>query len=157
MTLNQMMADLAVVLEKYQAEVTTYLGDGFLALVRDSKHAERGVGAALDMMAALREFDRPRQVLGLPLFQARIGVNSGEAFLGNVGTYHKIDFTALGPAVTAASRLLSWAEPGLPCLSQATYEAVAGRFTFQGGNPRTVGASGVEPFPVWDVVGRASS
>jgi len=125
---------------------------------------ERGlniVGGRMDLgqwqRIFLIELDRPRQVLGLPLFKARIGINSGEAFLGNVGTYHKIDFTALGPAVTLASRLLTWAEPGLPCISQATYEAVEERFAYRDGNPRTVSAPGMEPFQVWDVVSRVSS
>src|SRR5262249_7716118 len=107
MTLNQMMADLAVVLERYRAKVTTYFGDGFMALLREAKHAERAVNAALDLMAALQEFDRPREILGLRQFRARIGIHTGAAFLGNVGTYHKIDFTVLGPAVTLSSRLLN--------------------------------------------------
>jgi class 3 adenylate cyclase/predicted Ser/Thr protein kinase len=154
MTLNQMMADLAMVLERYKAKVTTYFGDGFMALLREGKHAERAVGAALDLMAALQEFDRPRQLLGFPLFKARIGIDTGAAFLGNVGTYHKIDFTVLGPAVTLAARLLNWAEPGLPCISQATHEAVADRFVYVPGSPRTITPPGAEPLELWDVVGR---
>jgi serine/threonine protein kinase/class 3 adenylate cyclase len=153
MTLNQMMADLAVVLERYRAKVTTYFGDGFMALLREAKHAERAVNAALDLMAALQEFDRPREILGLRQFQARIGIHTGAAFLGNVGTYHKIDFTVLGPAVTLSSRLLNWAEPGLPCISHDTYELLPDRFAYRPGNPRTVEGPGMESCAVWDVVG----
>jgi adenylate cyclase len=154
MTLNQIMADLAVVLERYRAKVTTYFGDGFMALLREAKHAERAVHAALDLMAALQEFDRPREILGLRQFQARIGINTGAAFLGNVGTYHKIDFTVLGPAVTLSSRLLNWAEPGLPCISQDTYELLPDHFEYRAGNPRTVEGPGMGSCAVWDVVGR---
>jgi class 3 adenylate cyclase/Tfp pilus assembly protein PilF len=154
MTLNQMMADLAVVLERYRAKVTTYFGDGFMALLREAKHAERAVNAALDLMAALQEFDRPREILGLHQFQARIGIHTGAAFLGNVGTYRKLDFTVLGPAVTLSSRLLNWAEPGLPCISQDTYELLPDQFEYRAGNPRTVEGPGMESCAVWDVVGR---
>jgi adenylate cyclase len=154
MTLNQMMTDLAVVLERYRAKITTYFGDGFMALLRETRHAERGVNAALDLMAALQEFDRPREILGLQRFKARIGITTGSAFLGNVGTYHKIDFTVLGPPVTLASRLLNWAEPGLPCISRDTYELLPDRFVYRQDNPRTVQPPGAGACEVWDVAGR---
>jgi class 3 adenylate cyclase/uncharacterized protein HemY len=153
-TLNQMLADLEGVLERHKARVTTHFGDGFMALVRDERQAERAVSAALDVTAALEEFDRPRRVLGLPLFRARVGVHTGPAFLGNVGTYGKMDFTAVGSAVTLASRLLAFAEPGLPCVSRATYELVEGLFCFKTEAPRTVTPAGLDPCEVWDVVGR---
>jgi adenylate cyclase len=149
-----MMADLEGVLERRRARVTTYFGDGFMALLRDERQAERGVEAALDLTAALEEFNRPRRVLGLPLFRARVGLHTGAAFLGNVGTYAKMDFTAVGSAVTLASRLLAWAEPGLPCVSRATYELVEGRFRFKHDAPRTVTPAGLDPCEVWDVIGR---
>jgi class 3 adenylate cyclase len=154
MTLNQMMADLAVVLERSRARVVNYFGDGFMALFREARHAERAVGAALDLMAAIQEFDRPREILGLPLFQARVGIDTGAAFLGNVGTYHKVDFTVLGSAVTLASRLLHWAKPGLPCISQATRELLPRYFVYEAGCPRTVTPADGAPCEVWDVVGR---
>jgi class 3 adenylate cyclase len=153
-TLNQMLADVEGVLERHRARVTTYFGDGFLALLRDDRHAERAVQAALDLTEGLHEFNRPRHVLGLPLFEARVGINTGHAFLGNVGTYGKMDFTAVGSAVTLASRLLSWAEPGCPCLTRTTYEQVEDKFVFKSGTPRTATPAGLDPCEVWDVVGR---
>jgi class 3 adenylate cyclase/predicted Ser/Thr protein kinase len=154
MTLNQMMADLEVVLDRHDAKVTTYFGDGFMVLLREARNAERAVQAALDLVAALQEFNRPREVLGLPLYQARIGINTGSAFLGNVGTYHKMSSTAVGTTVVLASRLLSWAEPGLPCISRSTYELVQEEFTCKAGNPRLVTPMGFNPCQVWDVSGR---
>ena len=53
--------------------------------------------------------------------------------LGNVGTYDKMDFTALGTTVNLAARLQTEAEPGWPCVCPATYEAVRDRFRFAGG------------------------
>jgi adenylate cyclase len=154
MTLNQIMADLEGVLERHRARVTTYFGDGFMALLRDARHAERAVHAALDVMAALQEFNRPRAVLGWPLFQMQIGIHTGPAVLGNVGTYHKMSFTAVGAAVSLASRLLNWAESGMPCISPATQELVRNDFAFMPGNPRVVKPVGLPPCEVWDVVGR---
>jgi serine/threonine protein kinase/class 3 adenylate cyclase len=152
-TFNQMLADLEAVLLRYKAKPLAYFGDGFLALLREARHAERAVQAALDLMAELREFNRPRQILDLPLFQGRIGIHTGNVFLGNVGTYRKMDYTVVGPTVSLASRLLNWAQPDWPCISRATRELLPDRFQFQEGNPRTVTPPGLEACEVWDVVG----
>jgi class 3 adenylate cyclase len=154
LTLNQVLADLEVVLDRHKGQVTSYVGGGFMALFREARHAERAVSAALDLMAALDEFNRPRSILNLVQFQGRIGIATGGVFLGNVGTYHKMDYTALGPPVRLAFHLQDEAEPGSPCLSEETYQMVATRFRFQGGNPRIVKVKGGCDLEVWDVVGK---
>jgi adenylate cyclase len=150
MTYNQLMADFADVLGRHQARITSYRGNGVMAVVRDARHAERAVRAALGLVAAVEELNRPRRLLELPLFHVRIGVNSGEVLLGNVGTYQKMDLTALGAAVDLAGALRNEAEPGLPCLSRATWELVRDRFTFRD-PPRRVRLAGAEA-EVWDVL-----
>jgi class 3 adenylate cyclase len=142
LTLNELMTDLGVILQRYQIHANQYLGDGFMALVRDKDHAVRALSAALELRVTLEEFNRPRKVLGLRSFEARVGVNTGEVFLGNVGTYHKMDYTAIGITTNLAARLQSEAEPGLPCISAATYEEVRERFLFKTDNPRTVSPQG---------------
>jgi adenylate cyclase len=153
MTFNQLMADFSDVLSRYQGRVTSYRGNGVMALVRDARHAERAVQAALDLVASLEEFNRPRQVLGLPLFHLRIGINTGDVLLGNIGTYDKMDFTAIGATVNLAGALRNEAQPGLPCISRPTYELVRERFVFQPG-PRTATITEFGPVEVWDVVKR---
>ncbi len=154
LTFNQVLTDLEEVLERSRAQVLAYFGDGFLAILRQARHADRAVQTALDLVAAMQECNRPRQILGLPLFNVRITLNSGNVFLGNVGTYRKMDFTAVGPAVTLASRLLNYAEPGKPCLSEATYNLLPEQFLFPESGPRTVTSPCGEPLQVWDVLGR---
>lgn len=153
-TLNQMLADLDGVLHKYEAQVTAYLGDGFMALLRGLNHAHRAVNTALDLMAAMHEFNRPRQLLGLPLLLARVGIATGAAYIGNVGTYHKLDYTAIGHTVNLAARLQSEAEPGVSCISAATHELISHAFAFPSDNPRQVSLKGLGVQNVWDVKGR---
>lgn len=152
MTLNQMMAGFEKVLDCHQALVTAYLGDGFMALLRGTEHAKRGVLAALEMVEALREFNLPREVLGLKPLNVRIGISSGEVFIGNVGTYHKMDFTAIGTTANLAARLQNEAEPGLPCISRATFEQVQDKFIFRSVAPRLVSLKGLGQQEAWDVL-----
>jgi class 3 adenylate cyclase len=153
LTLNQLLADLAEVLDGHKGHVLSYVGDGFVALFREARHAERAVSAALGLVAALQELNRPRAILGLPLFGARVGAHTGKAILGDVGGEKKTDFTAVGPAAQGAAHLLHWAEPGLPCVSRATWEQVRERFHFRAEAPRAVPASAGGPAEAWDVTG----
>ena len=153
-TLNQMLADLGLVLERHRAHVAANLGGGFLVLVRGAGHAERAVAAALDLIAVVEEFNRPRAVLGLRQLPVSIGIATGNLFLGNVGTYHKMDFTAIGAPVNLAARLVRQADVRWPCVSQETYESVRDRFEFAPGNPRVLELLGIGRHEVWDVIGR---
>jgi serine/threonine protein kinase/class 3 adenylate cyclase len=156
LTLNQLLADLEGVLERCAAQVTTYLGGGFMALLREAGHAERAVGGALDLLQVLEEFNRPRDILGLPLLPAKIGVASGVVFLGNIGTYRKLDFSAVGAPVNMAARLMRQADVTAPCISQETRELVGERFLYRESGPRLVDLPGIGKRQVWDVVGRAA-
>ena len=156
MTLNQMMADLVAVLRKHEAQVSGFRGDGFLALLHGTDHAVRAVAAGLDLFQAFAAFNEPRAVLDLPLLTARIGISTGEVFLGNVGTYDKMDFTAIGTPANLGARLESVAEPGLPCISWQTHELVRDRFIYTEGSPRTLPLKGLGEQQMWDVVGWAT-
>jgi adenylate cyclase len=153
-TLNQIMADLTEVLERHRGFVTSYLGGGFMALIRGHAHAERAIVAALDMMALVSAFNRPRAVLGLRQLPVRIGIASGGVFLGNIGTYYKLDFTAVGMPVNLSARLMRQGDNQRPCISLETYEMVRDRFEFASGNPRVIDLSGIGRREVWDVIGR---
>lgn len=155
MTLNQMMAELTTVLRRHEAQVVAFRGDGFMALLRGPGDAARGVSAALDLLGAMKVFNEPRAVLGLPPFVARIGVNTGDVFLGNVGTYDKMDFTAVGNTANLGARLEGQAEPDMPCIGHGTYEKVQNQFRFSDRSPRTELLKGLGATPMWDVVGRA--
>jgi adenylate cyclase len=151
-TLNQLLADLEAVLVRHRGLVTTHLGGGFMALFRADDHAERAVQAAVELLAVVAEFNCPRELLGLRLLPAEIGVASGPMFVGNIGTYRRMSFTALGTAVNLAGRLMRSCVEGLPCISVETYERVRDHFECRG--PREVELRNLGRREVWDVVGR---
>jgi class 3 adenylate cyclase len=156
-TLNQMMANAVATLRNHDALVTSFRGDGFMAIFRGQQHALRAVSAALDLCRDIAEHNEPRVILGLQPFAIRIGVSTGEAVLGNMGTYDLMDYTAIGTTVNLGARLESAAEPGFPCISRRTYDEVRGRFRYREGCPRLVVAKGLEDLgeqQVWDVAGR---
>jgi tetratricopeptide (TPR) repeat protein/predicted Ser/Thr protein kinase len=148
---NHLYADLEAVLEDSQVAVSRYGGDGFVAVVRGADHACRAVSAALAVARHVGECNRPRRVLGWPLWHAHAGIASGAVCVGNVGTYRKLDFTAVGTPVRLAVAMAAEALPGLPCLSEATHQLTGPRFAYQPGSPRTLSLKGLGPQRVWDV------
>ena len=151
--LNQIIGDLDAVLEKHDAHTTALLGGGFMALLRHAGHAERAVRAALDLLQVVSEFNRPREVLGLRILPAGVGVASGALCLGNVGSYRKMDFTAVGMPVNLAARLVREADPAMPCVSEETFRLVRDRFLFGPNNPRRIELKGLGARDVYDVMG----
>lgn len=154
LTLNQVFARVGRVLWRHEIIVNQYLGDGFMALVRGRDHARRAVRGGLDVLVALRAFNRPRKVLGLPLLEARVGLATGDVCFGNVGTHRKVDFTAVGPTTNLASRLQGEAIAGeAVCVPWARYKAVKDEVEVKDAEGRMAKPKNMEDTRVWDIVG----
>lgn len=164
-TMNQMMAEFVGILKRHQVFVAGYRGDGFMAIVRERNHARRAVAASLEMVQAMKEFNDPRELIRqyedpqvtaeMKPLNIRIGISTGEVFLGNIGTYEKMDFTALGNTCNLGARLETEASPLIPCISQATYDRVKNDFSFTRSKARSLTLKGLEDSSVnaWDVAG----
>jgi class 3 adenylate cyclase len=93
--------------------VNKFIGDAVMAIfgspVRHPDHARRALRAALLMAKEAEEFKQwMRQRFpdrGLPEFAIGIGVHSGDAVIGDIGSVKRTEFTAIGDTVNAASRL----------------------------------------------------
>jgi adenylate cyclase len=116
--------------------VDKFVGDAVMAIfgspVQHPDHARRALRAALGMAQAAGEF---RQWMvarfpgkGLPEFGIGIGLNTGEAVIGDIGTPRRKEFTAIGDTVNAASRLES-ATKDLQCV------ILAGESTLRAAGP----------------------
>ena len=93
-----------------------YIGDAIMAFFGapspDPEHALHAVEAAVAMQQALLFMNENRPD-GYPELKMRIGVNSGEAFAGDIGCEKRMDYTVMGATVNLASRLeSSVAKPG---------------------------------------------
>jgi two-component system sensor histidine kinase ChiS len=87
--------------------IDKYLGDSILAVFdRASHHAEDALLAAITMRQTLIEFNQSRQQFNLSQpINIGIGVHTGTALIGTVGSDHRMDSTVIGDVVNTASRL----------------------------------------------------
>jgi class 3 adenylate cyclase len=102
--------------------VLQFVGDAVMAVfnapVRQADHALRAARAALEMQRTLETISH--EYPGLPRF--RVGINTGRALVGNIGSDEKRSYNAMGDAVNVAARLESLAEPGQVLIGGSTYQ-----------------------------------
>ena len=109
--------------------VVQFVGDALLALfnapARQPDHAARAVRAALAMQQAVAAI-----AAGQPDWpRFRIGLNTGPALVGNIGSDALRGFNAMGDAVNVAARLQALAEPGQVVIGEATLRAAGDGLT----------------------------
>lgn len=107
--LNDYLTAMTEIIHQEQGTVDKYEGDAIIAFwnapVDVPDHALRAVRAALRCQARLAEL-RPvfRERTGHDLYM-RIGINTGQAVVGNMGSHSRFDYSMLGDAVNLAARL----------------------------------------------------
>jgi PAS domain S-box-containing protein len=111
---------------RYRGTLDKYIGDAVMGLFNtpetQPEHAWQAVCASWAMQTRLHAFREslpPEQHL-----RFRVGVNTGEAVVGHVGTEDLMNFTAVGDAVNVAKRLQESARPGQVVISAATLQAL---------------------------------
>lgn len=86
-----------------------YTGDGLVSFwgapLPSFDHADQALDAALDMLAAVKQFNLQRTAAGKPPVRVRIGIETGLAVAGDLGTQFRGAYTAVGDSVNVASRL----------------------------------------------------
>jgi class 3 adenylate cyclase len=101
------------------------MGDAMMAIfnapIRQSDHALRAARAALAMQRAVGELP---SAAGRPLF--RVGLNSGPALVGNIGSEEIHNFLAIGDTTNVAARLQTYAAEGTVVIGERTYEQIQG-------------------------------
>ena len=109
MVMNTYLSAMTEIIEEHGGFVDKYIGDAivgvFGAPVADHDHATCAVRAALACCAKLAELSRSGTAFAGHRLHHRIGLNSGEALVGNIGSRRRFNYTALGASVNLASRL----------------------------------------------------
>jgi adenylate cyclase len=107
--MNEYLSAMTDIIEEYGGFVDKYIGDAIVAVfgapLDDPDHAANAVRAALACRARLEELNQSDTGFqGYKLGQ-RIGLNSGEALVGNIGSHRRFNYTVMGDMVNLASRL----------------------------------------------------
>lgn len=135
--LNAYFERMVNVIFKYHGTLDKFLGDGLMAVfgapIEDNFQEENALKAALEMRKEVEELNSTFDGVSNTKLSIGIGINSGMAIVGNIGSSRRMEYTAIGDTVNLASRLESKTkELGVDLLiSEYTYNAVRGAFPFK--------------------------
>lgn len=152
--LNELFTILTEIVFRHHGTVDKFIGDCVMAVwgapEPQPDHAERALAAAEDMMRWLEAGNRGWQEKYGATVELAIGINSGEAVVGNIGSETRMQYTAVGDVVNVAARLEAIARPQQILISEATRRAAGDRFEYRSLGPRQLVGRG-EPVHLFEV------
>jgi len=126
--LNDYLARMTDIIIAYGGTINEFIGDAIFAVygapIPHSDHAERAAASALAMQRAMAEMNLANAERGRPRFEMGIGINTGEAVVGNIGSEQRAKYAIVGAAVNLAARVEGCTVGGQIFLSPATYERI---------------------------------
>jgi len=107
--LNEYFTEMSQVILDSQGVIDKYQGDGIMAFwgapISLEDHAARACLAALECQVRMNKINESLGREGIPPLSMRIGLHSGDAVVGNMGSAQRFDYTIIGDNVNLASRL----------------------------------------------------
>ena len=107
--MNEYLSAMSDIIEGYGGYIDKYMGDSIVAVfgapADDSDHAGNAARAALDCRARLDELNQESSAFQGYTVAQRMGLNSGDALVGNIGSRRRFNYSVMSDAVNVASRL----------------------------------------------------
>ena len=126
--LNEFFTAMTEVIFSAGGTLDKYIGDCVMALfgapIPSGNDAERALSAAIHMQQAVARLNASRSKRGMPEIHIGVGLHSGRAVVGNIGSTQRMQYTAIGDTVNVAARLMHHAAGDQICISEAFARAV---------------------------------
>ncbi|MCQ2754987.1 MAG: CHASE2 domain-containing protein [bacterium] len=128
--LNEYFSEMEPIITSYNGIINKFIGDAVMAIfgepIQDENHAQNAVKCGFEMLEKVKELHSKWEKEGKPLIEIGVGVNTGEVFVGNIGSVNRMEYTVIGDTVNLASRLESYNKiyKTKMLISSSTYEKV---------------------------------
>lgn len=156
-TLNEYLSAMIHVILEHGGMVNEILGDGILAIfgapLPQADHARRAVACAVAMQWAMSSVNSRNASNGLPRLEMGIGVNTGEAIVGNIGSSRRAKYGVVGCHVNLSARVESTAVGGQVVISEYTLAACGADFVRVTAPVELIAKGFEEKVTIYDVTG----
>ena len=130
--LNEYFTEMEPIITSCNGVINKFIGDAVMAIfgepIQDKNHAQNAVKCAWRMLQKVKELHKKWAKEGKPQIEIGIGINTGEVFVGNIGSINRMEYTVIGDTVNLASRLESYNKiyKTKLLISPTTYKEVKG-------------------------------
>ena len=124
--LNIYLEAMTEIILKYQGTIIEFIGDAILfvfgAPIAREDDPQRAIACALEMQNAMTDINDRNKQNGYPDLNMGIGINTGEAVVGNIGSRKRTKYDVIGHNVNLAYRIESYSVGGQTFISSSTYD-----------------------------------
>lgn len=110
--LNEYFSAMEPIVTKHNGIINKFIGDAVMAVfgepIQDENHSLNAVMCGYEMLQKVRELNEKWQAENKPVINIGVGINTGEVFVGNIGSENRMEYTVIGDTVNLASRLESY-------------------------------------------------
>jgi adenylate cyclase len=130
--LNEYFAEMVPIIHKYKGNVNKFIGDEIMVIfgapIETTNHAAQAVKCAVEIFDKVKNLQKKWQNKNRPIFDIGIGISTGVAFVGNIGTKEIFEYSAVGHTVNTAHRLETFNKiyKTTILISENTYNSVQG-------------------------------
>jgi adenylate cyclase len=153
--LNAFFSRMSEVVFRNGGTLDKFVGDSLMVLfnapVLHPDHEMAAVKTAVEMRRHLREMLPEWKAQGLPEIHMGIGINSGEAVAGSIGTDERMEYTAIGDTVNTAARVCGIAKPDQILVTGNVYEKLPVEFKAAPLGPVQLKGKS-QPVPLFEIV-----
>tara|TARA_Y100000361_G_scaffold149327_1_gene163439 strand:- start:38 stop:1657 length:1620 start_codon:yes stop_codon:yes gene_type:complete len=135
--INRFLTRMTDVIIKNGGTIDKFMGDCIMAFwnapIANPKHKQMAIKSAIEMQSELVKLNKRLIAEGLPQINIGIGINSGEALVGNMGSEQRFDYSVIGDAVNLASRLESSSKTlgKTLVIGEETRRTIENKFSFE--------------------------
>jgi adenylate cyclase len=121
--LNRIFTLQAQCVKRFSGDIDKYVGDAVMALFQGKGAALNAINCAAEIQDAIHSYNL-KTLSNEPKIEVGIGIATGDAILGSIGSEDRRDFTAIGSHVNLSARLCSLAKPREILVAETTYREV---------------------------------
>jgi adenylate cyclase len=133
--LNEYFTRVTDVIFDHGGTLDKYIGDAVMAVfgapIAKGKDAANAVNSAIQIQRLLIELNRDAAARDWPELRVGIGINTGNAIAGNIGSPRRLDYTVVGDVVNTAQRLMSNAAGGQILIAESTAKKLGKGFDLE--------------------------
>ncbi len=153
--LNEYLSEMTDIIFRHDGTLDKYTGDGLMAVFGTpfpkEDDAVRAVRAGLEFMRRTEEMQQSRQKEGKGVLKLGVGINTGPAVVGNIGSKQRMDYTVIGDTVNLSARIESCSQNREVLIGPLTYERIKDHFEVKKLEPVTVKGKS-QPVQIYQVL-----